>query len=300
MSPEENKALMRRAYEAANQRDLTTFFELFTPDVVFHQASLTIQGLDAFKQLQAMYIAAFPDFHFTVEDMIADQDTVTIRNTVSGTHQGVFMNLPPTGKHWTISQLAFSRVEGDKIAEYWDAPDMLGLMHQLGVLPLPEQLGQQQVMLSNPDNGEPQTSPEENKALVRRTYEAVNQGDLTTFFELFTPDFVLRNGSMTIQGLEAFKQIETMLLTALPDLHYTVEDLIADQDKVAVRVTATGTHQGMFLDIPPTGKHTTVTEAALSRIVGGKIAEHWSETDLLGLLHQLGALPAPDQAVTKE
>ena len=138
-------------------------------------------------------------------------------------------------------------------------------------------------------------STEENKALLRRTYEAVNQKNLTAFFEQFTLDFVLHNGSMTIQGLEAFKQLEAMLLAALPDLHYTVEDLIAEGDKVAVRITATGTHHGVFLGVPPTGKHTTVTESAISRIEGGKIAEHWSETDMLGLLQQLGAVPLPGQ-----
>ena len=141
-------------------------------------------------------------------------------------------------------------------------------------------------------------STEENKALLRRTYEAVNQGNLTAFFELFTPDFVLHNGAMTIKGLEAFKQIEAMLLTALPDIHYTVEDLIAEGDEVAVRLTVTGTHHGVFLGVPPTGKHTTVTESAISRIVGGKIAEHWSETDMLGFLQQLGAVSAAGPLVT--
>jgi C-1 hydroxylase len=134
---------------------------------------------------------------------------------------------------------------------------------------------QQSTQLDNPSKGEPPMSIEENKALIRHTYEAVNQRNLTAFFELFTPDFVLHNGSMTIQGLEAFKQIEAMLLAALPDLHYTVEDLIAEGDKVAVRITATGTQHGTFMGIPPTGKHTTVTESAISRIVGGKIAEHF-------------------------
>jgi len=103
---------------------------------------------------------------------------------------------------------------------------------------------------------------------------------------------------MTIQGLEAFKQIEAMLLTALPDVHYTVEDLLAEGDKVAVRLTVTGTQHGAFMGIPPTGKHTTVTESAISRIVGGKIAEHWSETDMLGLMQQLGVNPPPGQAST--
>ena len=139
-------------------------------------------------------------------------------------------------------------------------------------------------------------SPEEHKALLRHTYEVFNQGNLTAFFEQFTPDFVLHNGSLTIQGLDTFKQLETMLLGALPDIHYAVEDLLAEGDKVAVRLTVTGTHRGVLLGIPPTGKYTTVTESALSRVVGGKIAEHWSETDMLGLMQQLGVIPVPGQA----
>lgn len=137
---------------------------------------------------------------------------------------------------------------------------------------------------------------EEHKALIRRSYEVFNQGNFTTFFELFTPDVVFHQASMTIQGLEAFKQLHSMFLTAFPDFHFTVEDMITEGDKVAIRNTPRGTHRGVFLGIPPTGKHTTVTESAISRIVGGKIAEHWSETDMLGLLQQLGVIPPPGQA----
>src|SRR5260370_31763868 len=104
-------------------------------------------------------------------------------------------------------------------------------------------------------------STEENKALLRRAYEAANQRNLTAFFELFTPDFVLHNGSMTIQGLEAFKQLESMLLTALPDLHYTVEDLIAEGDKVAVALTARGTQHTAFLRPPPKRSRPTLTKS---------------------------------------
>ena len=139
-------------------------------------------------------------------------------------------------------------------------------------------------------------SPEENKALIRRAYEASNQGNLTAFFELFTADIVLHLESMTIQGLEAFKQLQAMLLTAFPDFHFTVEDVLAEGDKVAVRLTASGTHQGVFMGIPPTGKHWTTTEIAINRIVGGKIAEHWANRDMLGFLQQLGVIPQMGEA----
>ncbi len=139
-------------------------------------------------------------------------------------------------------------------------------------------------------------STEENKALIRRTYEAANQGNLTAFNELFTPEFVFHHDSMTIQGLEAFKQYQTMILTAFPDFHFTVEDLVAEGDQVAVRITARGTHHGVFMGIPPTGKQWTTTEIVVNRIVGGKIAEHWANTDMLGLLQQLGVVPMPGQS----
>ena len=137
MSTEEHKALIRRTYEVFNQGDFTAFFETFTPDFVLHNGSLAIQGLEAFKQLHPMYITAFPDFHFTVEDLVAEGDKVAIRNTTRGTHQGEFMGLPPTGKHWTVAETAISRIAGGKIAEHWTNPDMLGLMQQLGVVPPP-------------------------------------------------------------------------------------------------------------------------------------------------------------------
>ena len=87
-----------------------------------------------------------------------------------------------------------------------------------------------------------------------------------------------------------------MYLTAFPDLHFTVEDLIAEGDKVVARLTVRGTQQGAFMGIPPTGKHVTVTGIDINRLAGGKSVEHWLNMDTLGLLQQLGVIPAPGQA----
>jgi predicted ester cyclase len=97
MSSEDNKELVRRGYEALNQRNWAAFEELHVPDYVSHAAARTIQGLEAYKQILSMSITAFPDLHFTIEHMLAEGDFVAVRHTAYGTHQGTFMGIAPTG-----------------------------------------------------------------------------------------------------------------------------------------------------------------------------------------------------------
>ena len=87
-----------------------------------------------------------------------------------------------------------------------------------------------------------------------------------------------------------------MFRAAFPDLQATIEDLIAEGHKVAVRGTLRGTHPGELLGIPPTGAQVTVPLIDINRIEAGKLVERWGEADMLGLLHQLGVIPAPGQA----
>jgi predicted ester cyclase len=138
-------------------------------------------------------------------------------------------------------------------------------------------------------------STEQNKINFRRIPEEIfNQGNLAMADELFAADFIehapLPPGWPT--GLAGVKQFVTMVRTAFPDFHYTVEEMIAEGDKVAGRVTAHGTHQGEFMGIPPTGKQATWTETHIGRYAGGgKLAEHWVSGDQLGMLQQLGVIP---------
>ena len=139
---------------------------------------------------------------------------------------------------------------------------------------------------------------EENKAIVRRVYEQVwSKGNLDVVDELCAADFVLHDPAQPgIRGPEGYKQIVTGNRTAFPDLQITVEDQLAEGDKVATRWTTTGTHQGEFAGIPATGKRGGVTGTTIARVVGGKIVEERSNWDTLGLLQQLGAIPVPDAA----
>jgi steroid delta-isomerase-like uncharacterized protein len=138
-------------------------------------------------------------------------------------------------------------------------------------------------------------STEENKALVRRAYEALNQGNWEVTYEAFSPDIVVHNASTTMQGLEAYKQFVSAFLTAFPDARFTLEDVIAEGDTVVFRHTWRGTHTGNFRGIPPTGKQVSGTAIIITRNVNGKAVELWSNYDDLGLLQQLGVVPLPGQ-----
>ncbi len=139
MSTEENKAINHRAYEEGlNQRNLAIFDELCTPDFVAHPSSRTIQGLESYKQFLSMYLTAFPDLHFTIEDEIAEGDKVVIRYTLRGTHKGDLVGIPPTGKQVTQTGVSIVRLANGKGVEIWLNADDLGMLQQLGVIPNPE------------------------------------------------------------------------------------------------------------------------------------------------------------------
>ena len=138
-------------------------------------------------------------------------------------------------------------------------------------------------------------SAEENKALVRRLYEEIiNRGNLAPVDELLAPDYKEGNA---LAGPQGFTQFISRIGAAFPDLHITIEDMIAEGDKVAARLTVTGTHDGPMSgpmgDVPPTGKRATWTGIDIIRVEGGKIAQRHSERDLLAMMQQLGVIPAP-------
>jgi len=134
----------------------------------------------------------------------------------------------------------------------------------------------------------------ENKAISRRVNEeCFNQGNLAVADELLAADYVDHAAPPGLPaGVEGFKQLVAIYRTAFPDLHVTIEDQIAEGDKLATRFTASGAHQGELMGIAPTGKKVTVTGIAIERIVDNKIVEHWLVSDQLGMLQQLGVIPA--------
>ncbi|KIF66765.1 ester cyclase [Streptomyces sp. AcH 505] len=134
------------------------------------------------------------------------------------------------------------------------------------------------------------------RATLRHLHEAVNSGDAElirqAIDEVFAPDVVIRTPlPVGATGAQALKEVFTTLLTAFPDLHVAVEDVIVEGDKAVCRNTVTGTHRGDYLRLAPTGNSVTYNEMFVFRFADDRIVETWGVVDVLSQLRQLGATP---------
>jgi steroid delta-isomerase-like uncharacterized protein len=136
---------------------------------------------------------------------------------------------------------------------------------------------------------------EANKALMRQVLEdELSRGDTSVAARIFHPDFFDHTNPPGMQhGLAGHNAIVALFRTAFPDQWWQIEDLIAEGDRVVARTTFTGTHQGDFFGIAPTGRSVSIAGVHILRIADGKIMEHWGTNDDLGLMRQLGVIPAP-------
>jgi predicted ester cyclase len=139
-------------------------------------------------------------------------------------------------------------------------------------------------------------SAETNKQLVRQLFEAMNRGDNGLFDRLLSPDFVCYVGGMSepARGREMNKQMDAAFRRAFSDIRYSVVDIVAERDTVAVRRTWSMKHTGAFEGIEPSNRELTGTAMDFLRIVDVKIVEQWSESDNLSFMQQLGALPTSE------
>lgn len=136
-------------------------------------------------------------------------------------------------------------------------------------------------------------SAEENKAFVRTWVEEVwNQGNIALADQKIAASYVYHDPARPLAGPAGFKGVHAMFRTAFPDLHLTIEDMVAEGDKVAWRYRASGTHKGELQGIPPTGRQVIVTGTLISRIVNGQFVEDWHHQDTLDMLQQLGVIPS--------
>jgi steroid delta-isomerase-like uncharacterized protein len=137
---------------------------------------------------------------------------------------------------------------------------------------------------------------EENKAIVRREIEEVfsAQGNLDVADEIFAPEYV--GYPEDVRGPEGAKETAKMYRNAFPDVQLSIEDQVAEGDKVVTRWIGSGTHQGEMMGIAPTGNQVRVDGMTISRIEDGKIVEEWEIYDALGMMQQLGAIPSPEEA----
>jgi steroid delta-isomerase-like uncharacterized protein len=138
---------------------------------------------------------------------------------------------------------------------------------------------------------------EANKAVVRRFIDEVFlQGRREAVDELLADDFIPHTWGQTGAGKDELIAAIKRVGAGLSDPRMTIEDMIGEGDRVAVRLTSHAVQTGPFMGLPPSGKAYTIGEIHIFRIRDGKVAEHWHEADFMGMMRQLGALPAPTKA----
>jgi steroid delta-isomerase-like uncharacterized protein len=137
MSTEETKIVVRGVMERLDQRDLDGVLALCADAAIWH--GFAPQPLDnaGYRQAISAFLNAYPDSRFSIDDVIAEGDTVVIRHSLRGTHQAAFQDIPPTGKQVKVGGIATFRVVNGKIAETWLDADILGMLQQLGAIPAP-------------------------------------------------------------------------------------------------------------------------------------------------------------------
>jgi predicted ester cyclase len=140
---------------------------------------------------------------------------------------------------------------------------------------------------------------QENKAIVRRFVDEVqSQGNIDAIDELCSPEFVNHSAPPRVpSSYEGVKQVMAMFRQAFPDSYFTVEDMVAEGDKVATRKTFHGTHEGKFMGISPTGRRVSMGLIDIVRISEGRVVEHWSMGDNLGMMQQLGVIPRQGESM---
>jgi steroid delta-isomerase-like uncharacterized protein len=288
---EANKALVLRLLEVFNEGNLDVADEIFATDFVNHHPSRPdVTDLESYKAWVVENRTAFPDFHVEIHYMVAEGDKVAAGWTVTCTHLGELMGIPPTGKQMTQTGITVHRLAGGRMVESWWSSDTLAMAEQLGMMPPTREYytwGASSGVTGDPGD------PETNKAIVQRMIdEVLNQQNLSVIDELFAADYLMHDPAwpMEVKGPEGFKQwAGAMMEPYFSDSHITIEDIIAEGDKVAVHWTWTGTHTGEFMGIPPTGRQIAITGISIHRFANGKFVESWVSYDMLGMMQQLTA-----------
>lgn len=280
MAESQKKQVYRRfVEEVINKGNTDVIPELFHLEYLDHSAPPgAAEGQSVYEQVAGipkLFRGAFPDVHFTIEDMVEEGDWVATRVTGRGQHLGrPFMGVPPTGRKVTWSSEGFFRMKDGKIVEHYGQPDMLGLRQQITAPITPGSL-------------------DENRQIVTRYVYEVNLQNYDAFDEFVDPNFIDRDPIPNQQpGIPGLKAAYRMFSDAIPDVWFTFEDLIAEGDLVIGRGVIEGTHTGNFMGmVPPTGKKLHWTGTRMFRVKNGKVTEGWINLDFLGLLQQMGVIP---------
>ena len=262
---------------------------LVHPDYVGHIPFPTpAPGFAGEKMIYKANALALPDIRLHADVMIAEGDYVVGLGGVHGTHTGTDLFGAPargTALYWDAIDVA--RFQDGKIVERWLEADAASLFRQLGLMPGPTE--QQPIPVAPLGDGGPESTPEQNKATMRRFIEEVwNQGLLDVADEIFHPQATSPSAPQLPLGGAGVKFIAQMFRTAFPDYHMTIDFMVAEDNWICAHFTQSGTQQGELMGLPASGKRAEWTEIGILRFSGGVVVESWYQANMLSLMGQLG------------
>ena len=299
---DENKDLVARYFEAIwNRGEFDREPEFVAQDCIVHAPPMpgVPDGIAGPLMIVGSFRTAVPDLRLTNTVLIASDDRVIQRWIVHGTHTGAdLFGVPAGGARLVLSGINEFRIKDGRIAERWGTMDVLGMLQQLGVAPDP--------MHSTPPDDAAETatrqaadytmSPQELELGHRSHAEFMIGGREDVVDEVYSPDSVIFGRHIPAaqrRGTEGFKDYGRVLRAAFPDIQIIDQAAVTEGDYQAFRWTFHGTHDGPMFGVPPTGRKASIEGYDILHIRDGKIIEAWIEQDMIGLLQQIGAVPAP-------
>lgn len=293
-TPEENEAIVTAYWDELVWANQGKIAEIVSPDEIHHWGiGIESIGLDAFTETFALFLAAFPDIRFDVNLVAAEGDLAASIWTATATQTGEWQGIAPTNKEVTWDGINIFRIECGQIVESWGEANHLGLLAQLGdpdLAAIPTALATEGTPTAE-SMATPcaEDSPEANIAVAARWTDEVWTGkDLDVLDEIANPAIVHHGAAFPdVHGVEELRQAIGRQIDVWPDITLKVDEAFADGDTVVVRWSGTGTNEGEFLGLPPTGQETTLSGINIYRLACGQIIEGWSELNGLSLLRQI-------------
>lgn len=288
---EQNEALIRRWFEEVwNNKNETAIDEMLDDEVVGYGlndgAGNEIVNKETFKQLFHALTGAYPDIRFHVDEVMSNDERAMARCTVTGTHTGEGLGIPATGKPIDFNGTLTLEFKDSKIIKAWNDFNFLKMYQQLDAIR----------MLAQP-------SP--NETIIRRWFDEVwNDRRTETIDELLHEECVaygLTDGlGQDVNNKEKFMSHFHAFSAAFPDVNVTVDETLADGDRVIARCTVRATHTGEGLGFPPTGRPVKISGMLLTKIKDGQIAEVWNEFNFMDMYQQLGVIGTNAPAESKD
>lgn len=295
-TPDDAIALAKAYFDAFNAGDAGALDTLLADEYTHHGAVVSQQDREVHKERLRTNSTAFPDGHYDVQDVFSDGDLVVARWIFTGTLEAPYAGVEPGRQQVSVRGVHIHHMACGKIVETWNNGDSLGLLRQIGALPVGPASRTPQLAstpAASPVASCPPGTAEENAEIARRwTEEALDTHDLDVLDEFVAADIVHHAGIYRDEiGRDALKSDLASLIAAFPDIRFTADVVVATDSQAAVRWTGRGTNDGEFQGQALTGKSVTFTGTNVYRIACGEIVEGWSEPDSLGLLQQLGIIP---------